>query len=194
MTLPPILQRVADLGHEVFTAEPGSHNGNLVLERFPFSADFDCRVHWLELDAAGRWECWVWRASTWPTEDSVIRPLNDLGTPIMEPGQYRALWREGWHGRGRLRRRALCQIGEGGGDLRVRRVRGLGQLAQLEAIEPMTAAWRGINLHDASSRSGMASIGCPTLDGREALDQLLGLYRRGVPRWGEDITCTLVEA
>ncbi len=75
----------------------------------------------------------------------------------------------------------------------VRRVRGMDQMHDLASVEPQVAAYRGINLHDASSRRGHASIGCPTLAGREAMDQLLGLYRRGVSRWGPDVTCTLIE-
>ena len=192
MTLPPLLQHVQSLGHQVFTAEPGSANGNLVIVRRPFSAErWDCRAHWFERDSAGDWTHRWWACSTWPTAEAIESPLHPRGTPIMVPGQYRGLWCEGDHGRGALRRRALVQQGSGWRDLKVRRVRSLDELHHLEDV-PVSSDGRGINLHDASSRRGMASIGCPTLSSRRDLDQLLGLYRRGVARWGADITCTLI--
>ena len=197
-TRPDILDHVESLGHKVFASSPGTHNGNLIVERRAFDPDFfRCTVHWLERHIGGGWLHRSWACSSWPSLEALDDPVHSSGTPIIVPGQYPSLWEEGWHPgpEGHGRRRAFTQTGKGAGDLLVRRLRSSNELEEWERLPLLTAPWRGLNLHDAKARRGrFTSLGCITVEGRAVLGEILCLYRRGVPTYGRNITLTLVDA
>lgn len=95
-TLPPFLQTIRSMGHEVFTS--GDFNLNFIAIRFGDASaeSFDDWITcWYKRD--GQWHTHWWRATTDPGSYWMDNPMNVKGTAQVVPDQYRGLWKVGRH-------------------------------------------------------------------------------------------------
>ena len=96
--LPPVLQHMRSLGHEVFTS--GAYNLNLFGIRAKggrinkFDDLLGCAYR--EADD-GPWRVAYWPATTDPGLYWLQHPMNVSGTAILMPGQYRGAYEVGFH-------------------------------------------------------------------------------------------------
>jgi hypothetical protein len=176
--LPHPLELVMDRGWLVFTAP---RSANLVAVRGPGKAgDWDGVLYlaWVDTDGAG-WTIHAWPCATRPGRVFLERPMNPLGTAVLEPGQYRKSHRQGLH-KGRP---ALVQVGP----VTVRR-----DGDQDALVEPGRQTYNGlfgVNIHDVTSPDHLA--GCIGLSPLHTA-HLLRAFSSLTATQGQDVTLTLV--
>ena len=190
--LPPILRRVAALGHVVF--DSGDFDLNLIGVRSPSRQpdrwDDEFMVVWKQ---GGVWRQLAAQATTDPGGWWLIN--GQKATAIMVPGQYRGVYKIDLHA-GKYP--ALCQRG---GVVRVYRDGNKNQVLDHDPAT-ITEGYFGINIHRASAHHGDTKIvgkysaGCTVIRNPEDFRDIMELARTQIathPDWAETFTYTLIE-
>ena len=188
--IPPILQKIQDAGHKVFTS--GDWNLNLFGIRST-SRDANGFDDWLgcAYKKDGLWRVEWWEATTDPgTWYLVDKPVNDAGTAILKPGQYRGAYRIDKH---RSSYDALCQR-----EAEVTVYRDSTGDRTLDLDEStLVSGFFGINIHKRKGTDDTvdgASAGCQVFRYETAFDRMMHLARTQVKERGWDtFTYTLVD-
>tara|TARA_R110002051_G_scaffold121244_1_gene194464 strand:- start:436 stop:1014 length:579 start_codon:yes stop_codon:yes gene_type:complete len=189
--LPPILQRVKDLGHEVFT--DGDYDLNIVgirtesREANKFDDIMTCTYK-----QDGTWITKYWPCTTDPGTYHLDNPYHVVGTAILVPGQYRGVYKLDLHSGKYL---ALCQRN---GKVKVYRDPNKDEVLDMDP-DTIQEGFFGINIHRASSKRTSTQVdrwsaGCQVFASHDDLAELLTLAKfqqdkRGWPSF----TYTLIE-
>lgn len=193
--LPPILQRVKDLGHVVFTN--GDWNLNIVGIRAkePRANKFDDMITCTYRDD-GQWVTRCWKATCDPGQYWLGHPMRVSGTAILVPGQYRGVYKISKH-RGAYD--ALCQRN---GRVKVYRDGNKDDILDMDD-ETVIDGYFGINIHRSSSSRESTQVdkwsaGCQVFADPKAFDgspnSLMELCRKQTSERGwKTFTYTLIE-
>ena len=187
--IPPILNKLKQLGHAVF--EGGDYNLNLFGIRSKTreaNAFDDYLVCAYKED--GLWRVEWWEATTDPgTWYLVDKPLNQAGTAILKPGQYRGVYKIDKHN-GKYD--ALCQRE---GEVSVYRDNNRDKALNMDEDTVQTGMF-GINIHKRKGSDDTvdgASAGCQVFRWEKAFDRMMHLARKQTSLRGWDtFTYTLV--
>lgn len=185
--IPPILRRVAALGHTVF--ERPFFNLNLIAERAPAAVPdaMDDLLHVWRIMPNGQWECVTWPCTTDPTSYWLAHPMRPEGTAILVPGQYPRSHAPGLH----HGRPALVQVGP----VRVWRDANRDEVADYRPGCQGFPGVYGINIHGPGGLMARASAGCIVLGRQEYVDELLSMVQHQCDTGlGSRVSLTLVEA
>lgn len=200
LSLPPVLQRCADLGYVVFTR--GDYNLNIVGIR---TADLRSNEFndWITCThkVNGEWVHKRWAATTDPGVYWRENPGRTAGTAILCPDQHRGCWKLGLH-RGSYE--ALVQRARGGpnaGKVKVFRDANKDAILDMDP-ESIQLGRFGINIHRSSTRAGGSelvdrwSAGCQVFKeaGANGFEELINLCHKQVKAGhGETFSYTLLE-
>ena len=182
-----LMDAMAKKGFKVF--KTGEYNLNLIgiraseLDTNTFN-DVICAL----FKVNGEFVVFTFDATTDPGGYYLNNPINDLGTAIVKPGQYRGLWKLGEH-QGKYK--ALVQKGP------VTLYRDNNKDKKVDEGEEQTTSSAGINLHRAngsykSLQVGKWSAGCQVLADPFDFDLLLSLCEKCAQQWGNSFTYTLL--
>jgi len=188
--LPPFLEMVRGIGHDVFTN--GDYDLNIIGVRSS-SRDvnsFDDRMA-CAYKVDGLWCVEWWEITTDPGEWYLVdNPLNKAGTAILKPGQYRSTYTISKH-QGKYD--ALCQRA---GTVSVYRDNNRDRVLDMDERTLQTGMF-GINIHrrrGSSDDVDGASAGCQVFRHESAFNRLMTLARKQVSERGWDkFTYTLVD-
>lgn len=142
----------------------------------------------------------IMRATTDPglahLQHPVYKAAIQNGTAILVPGQYRAAYTMGAHGRGSWRHEALQQTGA----VKIYRDGDLDHELDFDA-DTITKGWFGINIHAASlwrdlEKIGRYSAGCQVVNDYDQFKIFIAtckMQRHYLPKTGNVYTYTLLE-
>lgn len=203
MSLPPVLQRCADLGFRIFTR--GAFNLNLIGVRTAGGVnEFN---DWMTCSYKDETEKWIskrWKATTDPGKYWLKFPSRVEGCAILCPGIHQSIWKLGLH---RKSYEALVQR-VSGRPVRVFRDANLDDVLDIFVGQKTMTGFYGINCHRASSRkdgkpgsdeSGSQivdrySAGCQVLSDADDFSELINLCHKQVKAGhGETFSYTLLE-
>jgi len=197
----PVARAVLEKGHDVFTDNSDPYNLNIVGVRdaTPEFDRFGCRLvqFWKQED--GDWNVISVPFTTYPGERyTTQRLLNPRGVLILEPGQYRSVYRLRKH-RGLYD--ALCQDG---GPVSVYRD---GNRDKVYDLDPKTlsSGYFGANIHapenpddgiarDVYDKIGAASAGCQVTKSVRDFLRLREEWKRSKEIRGNAFTYTLIDS
>ena len=142
---------------------------------------------------------WVWdtyEITTEPGPNILRRPLKsvqDKGTAILVPGQYRSAYRIGWHGSSTNGHTALCQRGR-----EVSVWRDNNRDAIPDTHGPEDKGWFGINIHKhrgsgARINTGGVSAGCQVFRDSIEFAEFMETCRDSEDKYGNSFTYTLID-
>lgn len=142
---------------------------------------------------------WVWdtyEITTEPGPSILKRPLKsvqDKGTAILVPGQYRGTYKIGWHGSSSNGHTALCQRG---GEVSVWRDNNRDAVPDTHG--PEDKGWFGINIHKhrgsgARVNTGGVSAGCQVFKDSLEFAEFMETCRDSEEKYGNSFTYTLIE-
>ncbi len=142
---------------------------------------------------------WVWdtyEITTEPGPSILKRPLKsvqDKGTAILVPGQYRSTYKIGWHGSSSNGHTALCQRG---GEVSVWRDNNRDAVPDTHG--PEDKGWFGINIHKhrgsgARVNTGGVSAGCQVFKDSLEFAEFMETCRDSEEKYGNSFTYTLIE-
>ena len=142
------------------------------------------------------WEVISSVITTDPGEKYLMHPLNDKGTAILIPGQYRGVYRLDIHARRnpKFAHEALCQRG---GKLKVWRDNNKNKILD-HASETEDEGWFGINIHRSKSSGeadyvGSYSAGCQVFKNSTDFRLFLDVIKRAKKIYGNSFSYTLLE-
>jgi hypothetical protein len=144
----------------------------------------------------GDWVCDTYPVTTEPGVLILKRPLKaveDKGTAILVPGQYRSTYKIDWHGNKQKGHTALCQRG---GKVSVWRDNNRDETPDYHG--PEDEGWYGINIHkhrgsDARINTGGASAGCQVFQSSRDFAEFMETCDESREKWGNSFTYTLLE-
>jgi hypothetical protein len=194
--LPPVLQHLKSLGHEVMWE--GDFHLNLFGIRHPTpqSNSFD-DIFGCAYTDKGLWKVHYWPSTTDPGTYYLENPMRVTGTAILMPGQYHA-WKIDLHG-GRYE--ALCQRAA---SVKIWRDNTMDEILHHPA-DSESEGYYGINLHRSSLRTDTVaeadsakvhnwSAGCQVHARIDAFDEMMELARKQRDLLGIDVfTYTLMD-
>ena len=191
MILPPLLQRVQDLGYATF--DGGDYDLNIVGIRTKSreANEFD-DIMTCTYKERGRWVTKYWPCTTDPGTYHLDKPSRVAGTAILVPGQYRGVYRLDLHA-GKYE--ALCQRN---GKVKVYRDNNRDEILDMDP-DTVQEGFFGINIHRASSKRTTTTVdrysaGCQVLASPTDFSELTTLAHHQVNERGWDtFTYTLIE-
>jgi hypothetical protein len=186
--IPPILQRVADEGHLIFTR--GRYNVNMIGVRTPNGTvnAFDDWLHLVYKDDRDQWIDLAFPCTTDPGLYWLKNPMRRSGTAVLKAGQYRGSHAIGQH-RGRYT--ALVQRKP----VTVWRDNDRSATIDLVPGSEITGLY-GINIHHAghdSHRVDKWSAGCTVIGNLADWNVFMAVIRRSADLYGDRFTYTLIE-
>ena len=135
---------------------------------------------------------WIWdcfQITTEPGWKILKRPINEKGTAILVPDQYRGAYKIDIH----KTYPALCQRG---GTVKVWRDNN--RDSEPDYVGPEDEGWYGINIHkhsgpDTRTDTGGSSAGCQVFKSARDFDRFMKICNLSKDRWGNKFTYTLIE-
>ena len=135
---------------------------------------------------------WIWdcfQITTEPGWKILKRPINEKGTAILVPDQYRGAYKIDIH----KTYPALCQRG---GTVKVWRDNN--RDSEPDYVGPEDEGWYGINIHkhsgpDTRTDTGGSSAGCQVFKSTRDFDRFMKVCNTSKNRWGNKFTYTLIE-
>ncbi len=145
---------------------------------------------------AGEWTCDTYPVTTEPGTSILKRPLKeveDKGTAILVPDQYRGTYKIGWHGNRDRGHMALCQRG---GQVKVWRDNNRDAIPDYHGKEDV--GWYGINIHkhrgsSARLNTGGVSAGCQVFQSSVDFSEFMETCSDARDKWGNSFTYTLLD-
>ena len=194
--IPPLLSKIASMGHVVFTKKDRPWDLNLIGIRASEGKTnaFDDMLVCLCRDENNLWRGYYWPITTDPGLYYLENPTRVEGTAILKEGQYRHVWKLGKH-RGKYD--ALVQTGN---TVTVYRDSNRDSILNMNPDSEMTG-WFGINCHASSqstetsksTRIDKWSAGCQVHATKKGFDQMMSLVRKQISAGlGSSFTYTLV--
>tara|TARA_R100000008_G_C3556959_1_gene153773 strand:+ start:149 stop:727 length:579 start_codon:yes stop_codon:yes gene_type:complete len=189
--LPPLLQRVKDLGYEVFT--DGDYDLNIVgirtksREANKFDDIMTCTYR-----QNGTWVTKYWPCTTDPGTYHLDNPSRVAGTAILVPGQYRGVYKLDLHA-GKYE--AICQRN---GKVKVYRDPNKDEILDMDP-DSIQEGYFGINIHRASSKRTSTQVdrwsaGCQVLASPSDFAELITLaHLQWDERGWSSYTYTLIQ-
>ena len=188
--LPPLLQRVKDLGYAVFT--DGDYDLNLVgIRTKPREANKFDDIMTCTYKLRGTWVTKYWPCTTDPGTYWLENPSRVAGTAILVPGQYRGCYRLDKH-QGRYE--ALCQRE---GKVQVYRDPNKDEILDMDP-DTVQEGYFGINIHRASTKRASTQVdrwsaGCQVIADKADFAELILLCHEQVERGFKTFSYSLIE-
>ena len=142
------------------------------------------------------WEVISSVITTDPGEKYLVDPINDKGTAILVPNQYRGVYKLDIHARNnsRFAHEALCQRG---GKLQVWRDNNKDKVLDHNP-ESIDEGWFGVNIHRSKSSGeadyvGSYSAGCQVFKNSTDFKLFLDIIKRSKKLYGNSFSYTLLE-
>jgi len=142
------------------------------------------------------WEVISSVITTDPGEKYLVDPINDKGTAILIPNQYRGVYQVDIHARNnsRFAHEALCQRG---GKLQVWRDNDRDTILEHDP-ESIDEGWFGINIHRSKSTGeadyvGSYSAGCQVFKNSTDFKLFMDIIKRSRKLYGNSFSYTLLE-
>ncbi len=184
-----------DKGYAFF--ENGDYNLNIIGVRNDSgdASKFDDFINVIyKID--GSWVADTYPVTTEPGPHILQRPLKaveDKGTAILVPGQYRSTYKIDWHGNSEKGHVALCQRG---GKVSVWRDNNRDTTPDYHG--PEDEGWYGINIHkhrgsDARVNTGGSSAGCQVFQSSKDFLEFMETCEDASDKYGNKFTYTLIE-
>ncbi len=159
------------------------------------SNNFDDTILLVYKNKKRSWEVQSSVATTDPGEKYLMHPINDRGTAILVPGQYRGVYKVDIHARSNTRfaHEALCQRG---GKLKVWRDNNRDKVLDHDP-ESIDEGWHGINIHRSkvgeADYVGSYSAGCQVFKNGTDYKLFLDVIKRSRDMYGNSFSYTLLE-
>ena len=195
-----IAQRVKEImeekGYDFF--ETGIFNVNIVGIRATEKRTnvFDDTMLLVYKNKKKEWEVLSSVITTDPGEKYLVDPINDKGTAILIPNQYKGVYRVDTHARNnsRFAHEALCQRG---GTLQVWRDNNRDKVLD-HAPESIDEGWFGVNIHRSKSSGeadyvGSYSAGCQVFKNSTDFKLFMDVIKRSRKLYGNSFSYTLLE-
>lgn len=188
LTIDKILKAVKLKGYDVFEADDKPFNINLIGIR---SSDMTPNIFndilcvcWRH---EGNWSGMIMSCTTDPGLYWLNNPMNDKGTAILKPGQYKGAYKLGTH-KGYT---ALQQKG----DLTV--YRDADRDSQLDINGNEDTGIFGVNIHRANEKNESVRIdkwsaGCQVVDDPDNFNMLMSIVEKSVENFSNSFTYTLI--
>lgn len=166
----------------------GRHDLNIVgIRSLAYPNRFDDLI--VVFSRHNNWLFWVFPATTDPGDYYLERPINEDGTAILAPGQYRSAYAIGKH-RGQYD--ALKQVRP------VTVFRDKNRDSRVNTGQLTATGLFGINIHRAAKTGepdsvGKFSAGCQVIQSPSDFDILMAMARAGADAHGNAFTYTLLE-
>jgi len=142
------------------------------------------------------WEVISSVITTDPGEKYLVDPINDKGTAILVPNQYKGIYKVDIHARNNTRfaHEALCQRG---GKLQVWRDNNKDKVLDHDP-ESIDEGWFGVNIHRSKSSGeadyvGSYSAGCQVFKNSTDFKLFLDVIKRSKKLYGNSFSYTLLE-
>jgi len=179
--------------------EKGSYNVNIVGVRSKErkSNNFDDTILLVYKNKKEQWEVISSVATTDPGKYYLVdSPVNDRGTAILVPNQYRGIYRVDIHAASNknFAHEALCQRG---GVLSVWRDNNFDDILDHDP-ESIEEGWFGVNIHRSKSSGaanyvGAYSAGCQVFKNSTNFDNFMSVVNKSKDKYGNSFTYTLLE-
>ena len=179
--------------------DKGSFNVNIVGIR---SSDrkannFDDTILLAYRNKKGTWEVVSSVATTDPGKHYLVdSPVNDRGTAILVPDQYRGVYHVDIHAKSNknFAHEALCQRGN---VLKVWRDNNRNNILDHKP-ESIEEGWFGVNIHRSKSSGaanyvGAYSAGCQVFKNSTDFETFMGIIRKSKDKYGNSFTYTLLD-
>jgi len=179
--------------------DKGSFNVNIVGVRSGENKanKFDDTILLAYRNKKGTWEVVSSVATTDPGKHYLVdSPVNDRGTAILVPNQYRGVYRVDIHAKSNknFAHEALCQRG---GVLSVWRDNNRDDILDHNP-ESIEEGWFGVNIHRSKSSGaanyvGAYSAGCQVFKNSTDFDTFMGVINKSKDKYGNSFTYTLLD-
>ena len=179
--------------------DKGSFNVNIVGVRSGENKanKFDDTILLAYRNKKGTWEVVSSVATTDPGKQYLVdSPVNDRGTAILVPNQYRGVYRVDIHAKSNknFAHEALCQRG---GVLSVWRDNNRDDILDHNP-ESIEEGWFGVNIHRSKSSGaanyvGAYSAGCQVFKNSTDFDTFMGVINKSKDKYGNSFTYTLLD-
>lgn len=177
-------------GYKFFTA--GIYNLNIVSvrSRNRGTTYFDDTMYVVYRDENKAWQKEVFKITTDPGIPNLLFPVNRKGTAIVVPGQYRGVWKLGFHKgiyRALVQRRSIAVYRDDNQD------------DKLDFDEnSIDYGFFGINCHRSNASTfstivGRWSAGCQVFAYVKQFKRFIKLCKRSAYLWSNSFTYTLIE-
>jgi hypothetical protein len=184
-----------DKGYDFF--EEGLFNVNIVGVRSKTkqSNKFDDTILLIYKNKKKEWEVQSSVATTDPGEKYLVHPINNKGTAILVPGQYKGVYQIDTHARhnSKFAHEALCQRG---GALKVWRDNNKDKVLDHDP-ETLDEGWFGINIHRSKAGEadyvGSFSAGCQVFKNGTDFKLFMDAVKRSAKLYGNSFSYTLLE-
>ena len=189
--------RVMDKKHYDFF-ENGKFNVNIIGIRSSekSSNTFNDTMLLIYKNKKSEWEVISSVVTTDPGEKYLVEPINNKGTAILVPGQYKKVYKIDIHAASnkKFAHEALCQRGA---TLRVYRDNDRDRMHDHDP-ESIDEGWFGVNIHRAkasgeTSYIGAYSAGCQVFKNATDFKTFMDVVRRSRDLYGNSFTYTLLE-
>tara|TARA_R110000851_G_scaffold174822_1_gene321045 strand:+ start:28127 stop:28765 length:639 start_codon:yes stop_codon:yes gene_type:complete len=178
--------------------ESGAFNANIVGIRASEKKTnvFDDTMLLIYKNKKKEWEVISSVITTDPGEKYLVNPINDKGTAILVPNQYRGVYRVDIHARNnsRFAHEALCQRG---GKLKVWRDNDRDKVLDHDP-ESIDEGWFGVNIHRSKSSGeadyvGSYSAGCQVYKNSTDFKLFMDVVKRSAKLYGNSFSYTLLD-
>ena len=179
--------------------DKGSFNVNIVGVRSKDNKanKFDDTILLVYRNKKGTWEVVSSVATTDPGKHYLVdSPVNDRGTAILVPNQYRGVYRVDIHAKSNknFAHEALCQRA---GVLSVWRDNNRDDILDHNP-ESIEEGWFGVNIHRSKSSGaanyvGAYSAGCQVFKNSTDFDTFMGVINKSKDKYGNSFTYTLLD-
>ena len=178
--------------------ESGAFNVNIVGIRASEKKTnvFDDTMLLIYKNKKKEWEVISSVITTDPGEKYLVNPINDKGTAILVPNQYRGVYRVDIHARNnsRFAHEALCQRG---GKLKVWRDNDRDTVLDHDP-ESIDEGWCGVNIHRSKSSGeadyvGSYSAGCQVYKNSTDFKLFMDVVKRSAKLYGNSFSYTLLD-
>jgi hypothetical protein len=178
--------------------ESGAFNVNIVGIRASEKKTnvFDDTMLLIYKNKKKEWEVISSVITTDPGEKYLVNPINDKGTAILVPNQYRGVYRVDIHARNnsRFAHEALCQRG---GKLKVWRDNDRDKVLDHDP-ESIDEGWFGVNIHRSKSSGeadyvGSYSAGCQVYKNSTDFKLFMDVVKRSAKLYGNSFSYTLLD-
>ena len=178
--------------------EDGVFNANIVGVRSSSDRSnlFDDTIILIYKNKKKEWEIISSLATTDPGKKYLLQPINEQGTAILVPGQYKGVYRIDIHAKNNsnFAHEALCQRN---GKVKVWRDNNKNETLDHDE-ESLEEGWYGINIHRAKSSGetdyvGAYSAGCQVFKNSTDYKLFMDVVKRSAKLYGNSFSYTLLE-